>query len=175
MFRKIAGLAECVMWTASTEDTGRPVINQIDPNGQHFQHLIFRNDKWFTEPAHTKDLTLLGRSMDKVLIVENTPNCCKLNPRNSIIVEDFTGHNMDDVLLGSVSDLIEEAAAAVKRGVSIQNFLAYSAARATHIEECELGLPYAFQRIPYEEAMRQIRQLDPLMQPPMGNYYYVRK
>ena len=91
MCRLLEGLVEVVLWTASTEETGRPVVRQIDPTGTFFHHVVFRNNKWFTDGVHTKDLTLLGRDMDRVLIVENTPNCCKLNPQNAIMVEDFVG------------------------------------------------------------------------------------
>ena len=94
MFHILRELAEIVLWTASTEETGKHVLHQIDPKGEFFHHIIYRNSDWFTEGTHTKDLTLLGRSMDKVIIVENTPNCCKFNQQNAIMVEDFTGDLM---------------------------------------------------------------------------------
>ena len=91
LLKSIKDRVEIVLWTASTEETGRPVLQQMDPKGEFFHHVIYRNQKWFTDGTHTKDLTLLGRSMDKVMIVENTPNCCKYNQQNALMVEDFTG------------------------------------------------------------------------------------
>ena len=91
MCRLLEGLVEVVLWTASTEETGRPVVDQIDPKGTFFHHVVFRSAKWFSSVTHTKDLTLLGRDMERVVIIENTPNCCKLNPQNALMVEDFRG------------------------------------------------------------------------------------
>ena len=89
--RQLPGL-EIVLWTASTRDTAAPVVDQLSSRGAVFDHLIFRDERWFTDPtAHTKDLRLLGRDMSRVVIVDNQPNCCKLNPGNSVLVEDYLG------------------------------------------------------------------------------------
>lgn len=89
--RQLSGL-EIVLWTASTRDTALPVVDQLNSRGLVFDHLIFRNEDWFNDPhAHTKDLRLLGRDMNRVVIVDNQPNCCKLNPANAVLVDDYLG------------------------------------------------------------------------------------
>ena len=71
-------------------------------------HLIARNSYWYLSPQtegitpseyppttfqyHTKDLRLLGRDLKKVLMVENSLHCCKLQPKNCVIVKDFCGN-----------------------------------------------------------------------------------
>ena len=65
---------------------------QLSAQGSVFHDVIFRNDAWFTEPYHAKDLRLLGRNMDRVVIFDNAPNCCKINKAHSVLVEDFTGY-----------------------------------------------------------------------------------
>ena len=126
-------LVEVVVWTASTAQTAREVVDFIldqakdylaelelpefhpDPSKDGGQgeiprlidHMIARNSHWYlsphTEPSeaqdfsstsfqyHTKDLRLLGRDLKKVLLVENSLHCCKLQPRNCVIVKDFCG------------------------------------------------------------------------------------
>jgi TFIIF-interacting CTD phosphatase-like protein len=79
---------EVIVWTASERGYARAVLREIDPEGI-VQHLIYRHKSWFDPHDYTKDLKRLGRNMDYVLIVENTPDCVRANPQNGIIVEDF--------------------------------------------------------------------------------------
>ena len=55
------------------------------------EHLVYRDPSWFDASDYTKDLTLLGRNLATVLIIENTPDCVRENPQNGIIVGDFEG------------------------------------------------------------------------------------
>ena len=81
-------VAEVVVWTAGEREYAKAVLEEI--NTDHvIRHLIYRHRRWFDEADYTKDLTLLGRDMRFVLIIENTPDCVRANPMNGIIVEDF--------------------------------------------------------------------------------------
>ena len=93
VLRELRSLAavEIVLWTASTDDIALPVVDQLQVLGPVFNQCVFRDPTWFTEPYHTKDLRLLGRDMDKVVIIDNAVGCCKLNPGNAVLIEDFTG------------------------------------------------------------------------------------
>ncbi|KAJ9465071.1 hypothetical protein DIPPA_26067 [Diplonema papillatum] len=177
MAQLLKGLVEVVLWTASTPQTGQPVVQQIDPRGEFFHHVVYRHDGWFTEGTHTKDLKLLGRDMDKVIIVENTPNCCKLNPQNAILVEDFVGNlrEPDRTLLG-VATVVRGACEAARYGVPVSQYLReYACMQHSALLVYELHLPTAFNCVSKEEAMQHIETLDPLHRPPLGLYYYVRK
>ncbi|KAG5492985.1 hypothetical protein JKF63_01566 [Porcisia hertigi] len=82
---------EIVLWTASTKETALPVVEQLHRGCVIFDDIIFRNNIWFTQPSYAKDLRLLGRDMERVLIVDNSVGCCKLQPRNALLVDDFHG------------------------------------------------------------------------------------
>eukprot|EP01012_Entosiphon_sulcatum_P034435 TRINITY_DN43682_c0_g1_i1.p1 TRINITY_DN43682_c0_g1~~TRINITY_DN43682_c0_g1_i1.p1 ORF type:complete len:308 (+),score=41.98 TRINITY_DN43682_c0_g1_i1:31-924(+) len=100
---------EVVVWTAGERDYAQRIVSEIDPN-RVIQHCIYRHQRWFKTRGYTKKLTMLGRPMDRVLIVENTPDCVRCNPNNAIIVEDFLGHAKDksDATLNRVADLVVE-------------------------------------------------------------------
>eukprot|EP01064_Diplonema_japonicum_P037820 TRINITY_DN898_c1_g2_i1.p1 TRINITY_DN898_c1_g2~~TRINITY_DN898_c1_g2_i1.p1 ORF type:complete len:342 (+),score=70.35 TRINITY_DN898_c1_g2_i1:60-1028(+) len=177
MFQLLKGLVEVVLWTASTEDTGKPVVRQIDPKGEFFHHVLYRSPKWFTDGSHTKDLTLLGRDMDKVVIVENTPNCCKFNPQNALIVEDFIGDlQATDRTLLCVATVIRGLVESVKKGGTVTSYLSEHCASAhSVIDVYRLGLSLAYSHLSEEEAMSRVQAMAPLMRPPLGLYYYVKK
>ncbi|EPY25711.1 hypothetical protein STCU_06532 [Strigomonas culicis] len=88
LLRAIKDDFEVIVWTAGERDYAKNVLEEI--NDEHIiQHLIYRHCKWFNEEDYTKDLKKLGRDMDYTIMVENTPDCVRANPQNSIIVEDF--------------------------------------------------------------------------------------
>ena len=98
---------EIVLWTASMDDVAEPVVRRLDPNGDVFDHLIFRDNRWFRNEAnYTKDLRLLGRDFGGIVIVENSPVSVRLNRQNSILVKDFVGHSYNDADLYAVKDVL---------------------------------------------------------------------
>lgn len=98
---------EIVLWTASMECVARPVIERLDPHGEIFNHLIFRDRRWYRETGYTKDLKLLGRDMSKVVIIENSPMSVHLNRKHSILVRDFMGSAASDKDLYYVKQVLE--------------------------------------------------------------------
>lgn len=88
LFQSIARDFEIVVWTASERSYAKKVLSEI--NEDHVvEHLVYRHSKWYCEDDCTKDLKKLGRNLDATIIVENTPDCIRCNPKNGIIVEDF--------------------------------------------------------------------------------------
>ena len=98
---------EQVLWTASVESLARQVLTQLDPQGILFQHHVFRDRRWFKETGYTKDLRLLGRDMDRVVIIENSPFSVTLNRQNSILVKDYMGHAPHDTDVKAVKEVLE--------------------------------------------------------------------
>ncbi|CAJ1036535.1 TFIIF-stimulated CTD phosphatase, putative [Leishmania guyanensis] len=88
LFRFIKDDFEVIVWTAGERDYAKCILEEI--NEDHIiQHLVYRHEKWFREEDYTKDLRQLGRDLNYTLMIENTPDCVRANPQNSIIVEDF--------------------------------------------------------------------------------------
>ena len=83
-------VGEVVVWTAGTRSYAKAVMKEINRGGL-IKHLIYRHKTWFNASDYTKDLRRLGRDVEHVLIVENTPDCVRANPQNGIIVQDFEG------------------------------------------------------------------------------------
>ncbi|KAG5492679.1 hypothetical protein JKF63_01258 [Porcisia hertigi] len=88
LFRFIKDDFEVIVWTAGERDYAKCVLEEI--NEDHIiEHLVYRHEKWFHGENYTKDLRQLGRDLNYTLMIENTPDCVRANPQNSIIVEDF--------------------------------------------------------------------------------------
>jgi RNA polymerase II subunit A small phosphatase-like protein len=100
-------VGEVVVWTAGDRDYAKAVLKQINV-GSVVKHLVYRHRHWFNESNYTKDLTKLGRNLDYVFILENTPDCLRKNPGNGIIVSDFEGGTKKDATLLNVIKLVED-------------------------------------------------------------------
>lgn len=87
---------EVVVWTAGERKYAKAILQEINTDNI-IKHLISRHKSWFNREDYTKDLCRLGRDLDYVLIIENTPDCVRANPQNGIIVQDFEGipHGME--------------------------------------------------------------------------------
>lgn len=153
---------EIVLWTASTKKVAAPVVEQFHKNGFHFDDVIYRNDMWFVEPAHTKDLRLLGRDLDRLVIVDNAPNCCKLNPHNAILIEDFHGtRHADDAALVNVYYVIEALLSMCTDGISVRDGLMKLSQEEHLCHRVVLKLPEWWRSMPLEAV-------NPLLVPPSG-------
>eukprot|EP01012_Entosiphon_sulcatum_P038416 TRINITY_DN4984_c0_g1_i1.p1 TRINITY_DN4984_c0_g1~~TRINITY_DN4984_c0_g1_i1.p1 ORF type:complete len:342 (+),score=63.79 TRINITY_DN4984_c0_g1_i1:90-1028(+) len=105
---------EVVVWTAASEERARPVLRRVDPDGA-VRFAVFRDRRWFPQEALTdpdtyiyyKDLRWLGRDVDSVIVVENTPECCIPQRENAIVVPDFTCSNATE-LAGSADTILRE-------------------------------------------------------------------
>ena len=106
----LASCCEVILWTASTYEVTEQVLRNIDPCSTIFDHVIARSPKWFKGVPYTKDLTLLGREMDRIVIVENNSDCVVNNPNNAILVSDFHGipQPTPDLTLLVVQEIIED-------------------------------------------------------------------
>ncbi|KAJ9436855.1 putative C-terminal domain small phosphatase [Diplonema papillatum] len=116
LLRGLKGRCELVLWTASTRAMGIPALRAIDPEGEFFDRVIFRDPAWFHDTARSsyhKDLKYLGRPLSSTIIIENTPNSVRFNKENAIIVPDFLPHphskqHPDDKVLLTVSRCLHD-------------------------------------------------------------------
>ncbi|KAG8344303.1 hypothetical protein TRVL_04863 [Trypanosoma vivax] len=136
----LRGRCEVVVWTAGERLYALNVIRVIDPSGC-IQHCIYRSKKWWTnKPGCVKDLTGLGRPLDRVILIDNISDCLRANPRNGLLVTDFRGSNVEgkdaDTTLFVIADVIEDVLR--EPNISIEAFHAHPQLRRRLIK-CDVG------------------------------------
>lgn len=99
LLRVLKNRCEVIVWTASVKDYALSVIRAIDTLNT-ISHCIFRHEFWCKpgEPV-VKDIRLLGRPLNRTLLIDNTPGVFRVNPSNSLLVTDFFGHLSDEARL----------------------------------------------------------------------------
>nr|CCC93587.1 conserved hypothetical protein [Trypanosoma congolense IL3000] len=111
---------EVVVWTAGLRAYAQAIIRNIDKE-RVVSHCIYRHSKWFTGCAgYQKDLGILGRPLEMVLIIENTPDCIRGHQENGILVEDYEGGELPDNTIHALKELIQSLC---DSGLTVPDFL----------------------------------------------------
>lgn len=98
-FAFIASRFEVVIFTASLGIYCNPLIDILDPEGKLDKKRLFREHCTRHNGAYIKDLSLLGRSMDRVAILDNSPVAYFFQPRNAIPILSWFDDPSDQGLL----------------------------------------------------------------------------
>jgi RNA polymerase II subunit A small phosphatase-like protein len=80
----VSQMFEVVVFTASLSEYADPVLDELDPDNTMVHHRLFREHCSNTNGLFVKDLSLLGRSLQRIVIVDNSPTSFLFQPRNSI-------------------------------------------------------------------------------------------
>ncbi|RWS09972.1 carboxy-terminal domain RNA polymerase II polypeptide A small phosphatase 1-like protein [Dinothrombium tinctorium] len=99
--QKMGELYECVLFTASLAKYADPVANLLDKWGA-FRSRLFRESCVFYRGNYVKDLGKLGRDLQKVVIVDNSPASYVFHPDNAVPVASW----FDDMSDTELRDLI---------------------------------------------------------------------
>lgn len=95
--RRMGELFECVLFTASLAKYADPVSDHLDKWGT-FKYRLFREACVFHCDNYVKDLSLLGRTVDRCVIIDNSPASYMLNKENAIQVKTWLGEKSDTEL-----------------------------------------------------------------------------
>jgi hypothetical protein len=102
---------EIVLWTAGIPVYVNRIINAISrvvKRNHWFHYVVARSPMWYSDFGPTiKDLRLIHRPLDRVLVLENSPASMQLQEGNVLLVEDFYGDNMDDQSMLFAGQVVE--------------------------------------------------------------------
>jgi Dullard-like phosphatase family protein len=91
---------ELVIFTASAQNYADKIIDHLDPEKKFFHHRLYRQHITYeNKNTYYKDLSLLGRDLDKIIIVDNMSKNYKKHKENGIKIKTWKGDLYDDCLL----------------------------------------------------------------------------
>lgn len=128
-----------MVFTASHRGYADKVIDLLDPEGTLVSHRLFREHCFKSKQGvYVKDLRILGRPLDQVLIVDNAMYSFALQLTNGVPIIPYSDSPEDEELF-SLSEFLKKliATRATDIRVILNEYFQYEAlARAKDLDEC---------------------------------------
>ena len=102
---------EIVVFTASLAKYADPLLDLLDVNNV-IRWRLFRESCYPFQGNYVKDLTSLGRPLERTIILDNSPHSYAFQPQNALPISSFIDDPTDCDLLDAVPVLVELAKAA---------------------------------------------------------------
>ena len=107
---EVAKYYELILFTTSTQEYADLLIDAIEEDKIYFDHRLYREHAIIIDNELVKDLTKIGRPLDKIIIIDDMPQNFKLQKENGIIIRPFWGEDYNDVALYNLIPILKNIA-----------------------------------------------------------------
>ena len=101
---------ELIVWTSATEAYANSLIDAIEFEKQYFDYVFYREHAIIIGGDFVKDLTRVGRSLDRTIIVDDMPQNFRLQKQNGITIKPFLGDDFNDTALYDLLPILKHIA-----------------------------------------------------------------
>ena len=99
---------EIIVFTSSTKDYADPIINEIEKSVKYFDYRLYREHSVIYDNNYVKDISKIGRPLNKIIIVDNMPQNYRLQKENGIMIKSFWGEDDNDIALISLGEILNK-------------------------------------------------------------------
>lgn len=78
---------ELVLYSTAPDMNGRPIMEKLDPYHFFADKVLFRDYTRYDNGEHVKDLSYLGRPLDKVILIDTKAAHAKYQPENAYVLQ----------------------------------------------------------------------------------------
>ena len=108
--KKVKEKYELIVFTSGTQDYADPLEDAIEQDRKYFDARLYRQHTITCGKDIVKDISRIGRSLDKIIIVENMPQNYRLQKENGILIKSFYGEDIYDNALASLGTILVQIA-----------------------------------------------------------------
>ncbi|OAY26391.1 CTD small phosphatase-like protein [Manihot esculenta] len=101
----LAAKYELVVFTAGLKEYASLVLDKLDVKGL-ISHRLYRDSCKEVDGKYVKDLSEMGRDLNRVVIVDDNPNCYIFQPENAVPIKPFI-EDLGDGELGKLVKFFE--------------------------------------------------------------------
>lgn len=166
--KQMGKLFECVLFTASLAKYADPVADLLDKH-RVFRGRLFREACVYYRGNYVKDLSRLGRDLNKVIIIDNSPASYIFHPDNAVGCTSWFDDPHDTELLDLIPHFEQLAACdsvySVLRSHSSTNSMSNSLTN-------QLGNSYQSQSLIYSQTQQNYDENQQVPSPQMQSIIY---
>ena len=104
--QKVREKYEIIVFTSGTKDYADPLEDAIEQEENYFDARLYRQHTVAYGKDIVKDISRIGRPLDKICIVENMPQNYRLQKENGILIKSFYGDDIYDTALVSLGEIL---------------------------------------------------------------------
>ena len=101
---------ELILFSIDSKEFSDPIINMIEQDKKYFDYKFYKEHCVLYKNNLIKDISLIGRDLSKIIIVDNNEICFELNKENGIKISSFNGenNNNNDNKLFELKNILKE-------------------------------------------------------------------
>ena len=99
---------ELILFSIDSKDFSEPIIHMIEQDKKYFDYKFYKEHAVIYKNNLIKDISLIGRDLTKMIIVDNNEICFSLNKENGIKIACFNGENNNDNKLFELKNILKE-------------------------------------------------------------------
>ncbi|KAI9659268.1 MAG: hypothetical protein M1821_001525 [Bathelium mastoideum] len=115
--KRVGELYEVVVFTASVAKYGDPLLDQLDIH-HVVHHRLFRESCYNHQGNYVKDLSQVGRDLQKTIIIDNSPTSYIFHPQHAVPISSWFSDAHDNELLDLIP-VLEDLAESNVNDVSL--------------------------------------------------------
>ena len=104
--KNMSEIFEIAIFTAAMQDYADGILNKLDPNKKYIKYRLYRQHTSISGISFVKDLSKLGRDLNKVIIIDNLSDNFKLQPNNGLSIKTWLD-DMNDTQLIDIGDFLK--------------------------------------------------------------------
>ena len=97
---------ELISFSCDPNDISDKIVKEIEYQKKYFDYNFKREHSILYENTLVKDISLIGRDISKIIIIDDDENCFKLNKENGIKIKAFNGSNKNDNVLFELKKIL---------------------------------------------------------------------
>ena len=104
--QNIKNFYEIIIFSSGNQKYSDAIIDSIDENNKYIDYRLYQEHCSIISDDFVKDLSKIGRPIEKMVIVDNVPQNYRLHKENGINIKSFYGDNSNDRILFYLSKIL---------------------------------------------------------------------
>ena len=127
--REVKKYYELILFSEATQNYIDLLLESFEDSEKFFDYKLYRQHTVIAAKDFVKDLTRIGRPLDCIIIIDNTPQNFRLQKNNGIAIKSFWGEDKNDNALRDLTPILVNIAKTetdVRKGLDKYHELIYT-------------------------------------------------